>query len=386
MAEVTVPAGYNHAVMQSVRRIPLTLTPPTMQDQTDDWSRLQTALRQETGLRSFETSLALMQRMGPVLRAGDWQITALVESDSWESPQGPARLIEVWSGHIPDDEPLWGIAVDIGTTTVTVWLVDLITGTVQAQMADYNDQIARGEDVISRVIYASKNDGAAELRERVLSTITALLQTACVRLHITPDQVVKATITGNSIMIHLLLGIPAENIRLSPFVPVVNHIPTLRGQEIGLPIHPEAVVDCLPGVASYVGADISAGVLSSGLADAEPVTLFLDIGTNGEMVMGNREWQVTCACSAGPAFEGAGVLHGMRATEGRNRRSLGQRRHVRADLPRDWRSQAARHLWQRPDRAAGRIVSDGRDRQKRQCEPEPANARGSAWDHTAENT
>jgi uncharacterized 2Fe-2S/4Fe-4S cluster protein (DUF4445 family) len=187
---------------------------------------------------------------------------------------------------------------------------------VQAQMADYNDQIARGEDVISRVIFASKYNGAAELRERVLSTITSLLQMACTRHHITPDQVVKATIAGNNIMIHLLLGIPAENIRLAPFVPVANHIPTLRGHEIGLPIHPEAPVDCLPGVASYVGADISAGVLSSGMADAEPVTLFLDIGTNGEMVMGNREWQVTCACSAGPAFEGAGVIHGMRATEG----------------------------------------------------------------------
>jgi uncharacterized 2Fe-2S/4Fe-4S cluster protein (DUF4445 family) len=113
-----------------------------------------------------------------------------------------------------------------------------------------------------------------------------------------------------------LLGIPAESIRLSPFVTAVNHIPLLTAKEVGLAIHPEATVDCLPGVASYVGADISAGVLSSGMDDSEQVSLFLDIGTNGETVLGSNEWLVTCACSAGPAFEGAGVQHGMRATRG----------------------------------------------------------------------
>ena len=116
-------------------------------------------------------------------------------------------------------------------------------------------------------------------------------------------------------MMHLLLGIPAESIRLAPFVTAVNQIPNLQASDIGIDIHPEASVDCLPGVASYVGADISAGVLSSGLDDAESVMLFMDVGTNGEIVLGNREWLVTCACSAGPAFEGAGVQHGMRATE-----------------------------------------------------------------------
>ena len=117
-------------------------------------------------------------------------------------------------------------------------------------------------------------------------------------------------------MIHLLLGIPCESIRLTPFVTTVNQTPVLPAAMVGLNIHPEASVDCLPGVASYVGADISAGVLSSGLDDAEAVTLFMDVGTNGEIVLGNREWLVTCACSAGPAFEGAGVQNGMRATEG----------------------------------------------------------------------
>lgn len=126
----------------------------------------------------------------------------------------------------------------------------------------------------------------------------------------------KATIVGNSIMMHLLLGIPAESIRLSPFVTAVNHPPTFTAQEIGLDMHPEAPAICLPGVASYVGADITAGALSSGLDDALPVSLFMDIGTNGEIVLGCRDWLVTCACSAGPAFEGAGVRDGMRATRG----------------------------------------------------------------------
>jgi len=115
---------------------------------------------------------------------------------------------------------------------------------------------------------------------------------------------------------HLLLGIPAGTIRLSPFITSVNHLPLMTAREVGIEIHPEASVDCLPGVASYVGADITAGVLSSGLDEAENVTLFLDVGTNGETVLGNRDWLVTCACSAGPAFEGAGVVNGMRATSG----------------------------------------------------------------------
>lgn len=135
-------------------------------------------------------------------------------------------------------------------------------------------------------------------------------------LPISQSPIFKATIVGNSIMMHLLLGIPAESIRLSPFVTAVNHPPVFTAAEIGLDMHPAGTVLCLPGVASYVGADITAGVLASGLDDALAVSLFMDIGTNGEIVLGGREWLVTCACSAGPAFEGAGVQDGMRATRG----------------------------------------------------------------------
>ena len=305
--EVRVPTGYDYRTSQDVQRIRVSLNPPSMHDQTDDWSRLQTALRQETGRTGFAISLALLRRLGEALRAGAWQVTVVLDD---------ARLIDVCPGHASDDAPLWGVAIDIGTTTVTVWLVDVLTGQVRAQAAEYNGQIARGEDVISRIIYASKNDGGEELRKLALDTINDLIAAVCKRVQAEPGDIVKATVAGNSTMIHLLLGIPASSIRLSPFVTAVNEAPPLTAREVGLLITPEATVDCLPGVASYVGADITAGVLASGLDDSEQLTLFMDVGTNGETVLGTNEWLATCACSAGPAFEGAGVVDGMRATRG----------------------------------------------------------------------
>jgi uncharacterized 2Fe-2S/4Fe-4S cluster protein (DUF4445 family) len=314
--EVTVPAGYDPHSAQSIRRLAVTLSPPSMEDQTDDWSRLQAAIRRQYGLNLNQVSLQQMRRVGGVLRAGDWQVTVTVEADRWDCPTCPARLVDIQPGLVPGDAPLWGAAIDIGTTTVTLWLVDLISGQVKAQVSEYNGQIARGEDVISRIIYATKNNGSDEMRSLVLDTINQLVDTACQRLNIHPEAIVKAVVAGNSTMMHLLLGIPAESIRLSPFVTAVNQIPTHTAHETGIKIHPEAAVDCLPGVASYVGADITAGTLAAGVDDTEAVTIFIDVGTNGEIVLGNKEWLVTCACSAGPAFEGSGVVHGMRATQG----------------------------------------------------------------------
>ncbi len=312
-AEVTVPADYDFAASQTFKRIPLTLTQPSMDDQTDDWSRVQTALRTQANVEKVSISINGLRSIGKLLRECDWNVTATLETDPHG---GPARLVNLLAGHFQESDPLWGVAIDIGTTTVSLWMVDLISGKVRAQVAEYNGQIARGEDVISRIVYASKNGGENEMRDLVLDTIDQLLVKACKRLNARPAEVVKATISGNSTMMHLLLGIPAVSIRLSPFVTAVNQLPPMTAREIGLHIHPEATVDCLPGVASYVGADITAGVLSSGLDQTEDMTLFIDVGTNGEIVMGNRDLQVTCACSAGPAFEGAGVVDGMRATNG----------------------------------------------------------------------
>ena len=312
-AEVTIPSDYQFETAQTIRRFVLNMRAPSMDDQTDDWARLQTALRTQAGQDQVHTSLPTLRTIGKTLREGDWDATAILDTDPHN---GTSRLIDLLPGATAEDAPLWGAAIDIGTTTVSLWMVDLLSGEVKSQVAEYNGQIARGEDVISRIIYASKDGGANEMRERVLDTIDALLIQACKRLNARPREIYKATISGNSTMMHLLLGIPAASIRLSPFITAVNHLPTLTAGEIGLNLHPEAEVDCLPGVASYVGADITAGVLSAGLLESEQMTLFLDVGTNGEIVLGNQDLLVTCACSAGPAFEGAGVVDGMRATAG----------------------------------------------------------------------
>lgn len=325
-AEVEVPAGYDYRTDQTIRRVHLTLPPPSMDDQTDDLARLLTGLRQQAGYTRVRVSLEVLRKLGRVLREGDWKVTAILDvQDVFGAGTLEERLIDLLPGHTPEDAPLWGVAIDIGTTTVTLWLVELVSGEVKAQVSEYNAQISRGEDVISRIVYASKDHGDEELRDLVLKTIHQLLETACRRVGHTLHKddprlpycnIVKAVVAGNSTMMHLFLRVPASSIRLSPFVTAVNHVPLLTAKEVGLQINPEATVDCLPGVASYVGADITAGVLSSGMDDTEKITLFMDVGTNGEIVLGSREWLVTCACSAGPAFEGAGVVSGMRATDG----------------------------------------------------------------------
>jgi uncharacterized 2Fe-2S/4Fe-4S cluster protein (DUF4445 family) len=326
VAEVTAPPGYDYHMDQTIRRVRLDLTPPSLEDQTDDLSRVLTGLRQQGKLSNISVSLPLLRRIGDILRQADWSVTAVL--DLREHPieeYKEAWLIDLLPGHVYEDEPLWGIAVDIGTTTVTLWLVDLITGDVRAQTSDYNGQIARGEDVISRIVYAGKNGGGEEMRNLVLVTINRLVDVVCKRASarldksekpVLPQDIVKATVAGNSTMTHLMLGVPASNIRFAPFITTVNHVPLLTGQDTGLNISPLGVVDCLPGVASYVGSDITAGVLASGMDDTARITLFMDVGTNGEIVFGSNEWMVACACSAGPAFEGAGVVSGMRATRG----------------------------------------------------------------------
>jgi len=312
---VSVPEGYDSSIDQPIQRVKLSIPPPSMDDQTDDWSRLQRELRNTTNIESPQISLSLLREMGSILREGDWQVTALLNIPPADSQEHP-RVVALYPIHVQDDAPLWGCAIDIGTTTVTLWLVDLITGKVRAQEAEYNQQINHGEDVISRIIFDSKEGNEGVMQELVLETIATLLERACKKAKIRCEEIVKATINGNSTMLHLLLNIPASSIRLSPFITAINHFPELCAREVGIGIHPDAVIDILPNVASYVGADITAGAYSSGIAATDINTLFMDVGTNGEIVLGTKDWLVTCACSAGPAFEGAGVVHGMRATKG----------------------------------------------------------------------
>jgi uncharacterized 2Fe-2S/4Fe-4S cluster protein (DUF4445 family) len=307
--KVEVPFDYDAASLQTVHSLQIELTPPSIEDNLDDLSRMQKVLS-DKGYGTLQVPLDVLRVLGTTLRNSDWNVHVVVE----RTPERPdvTRLLDVSAEPI---EP-YGIAIDIGTTTVTMYLVDLATGKVRTSAAEYNGQIARGEDVISRIIYAGKGQGLPELGELVRKTIATLMERIQRRTGVSEDRIYKATISGNTTMIHLFLGLPPETIRLEPYIPAVNQPPRLLASDVTLPINPHAFVDCLPGVASYVGADISAGVLASGLIESEELTLFIDVGTNGETVLGNKEWMLTCACSAGPAFEGAGVVDGMRATEG----------------------------------------------------------------------
>jgi uncharacterized 2Fe-2S/4Fe-4S cluster protein (DUF4445 family) len=314
--KLVVPFPYDPARDQTVRAFALRLPEPTLTDAVDDASRLGRALAAE-GVRGLEIPLPLLQTVGSTLRDAGWQVTAIVETDRWSRPEGPARLIDLLPGAAwPPPGGVHGLAIDIGTTTVTVYLVDLLSGQVIDSAAEYNGQVARGEDVISRIIYAGKTGGLGELGSLVRGTINTLIGRLVDRNHAARERIYKATLAGNSTMLHLFLGVPPASIRLAPYIPAANHPAPVLGGEAGLDIHPLAVVDCLPGVASYVGADITAGVLASGMAEAGALTLFIDVGTNGEIVLGNQDWLMACACSAGPAFEGAGVVAGMRATRG----------------------------------------------------------------------
>lgn len=313
-ADSQAPLDYNPAVDQSLAAIYVEMEPPSLDDQRDDWSRLQTGLRRSGLAPAAVAGLAVMRKLGEVLRTAEWKVTAILELDTLQQPDGPARVLDVLPGDRRDR--LFGAALDIGTTSNVVQLANLATGQVVSRASDYNGQVARGEDVISRIIYAGKNGGLVELQDLVVQTFNRLLDQAARRAGVQTSEIYKATVAGNSTMIHLFLGLPPQSIRLSPFVTTVNQPPPVRAYELGLHLHPQATVDCLNGVASYVGSDIAAGVVSAGLLDTGKLTLFLDVGTNGEMVLGNREWMISCACSAGPAFEGAGVEHGMRATAG----------------------------------------------------------------------
>jgi uncharacterized 2Fe-2S/4Fe-4S cluster protein (DUF4445 family) len=317
IAKIEAPPDYDASRDQTIQKYFVEIDPPSLSDNTDDLARLKRALQAEHGIDpvNLQVGVRLLRRMASVLRKAGWRVTAIVESDTWLDADGRRpRLVDI----VPGDATAtsWGVAVDIGTTSNVVYLVDLLTGNVVDNASDYNGQIARGEDIISRIIYASKGDGLAELQSLVVGTINGLLRQLTQRNGLSPDAIYKMAVAGNSTMIHLFLGLPPESIRLEPYVTTTNQPPPVLAGELGLEINPLATVDCLPGVGSYVGADISAGVFSSGMCELESLSLFIDIGTNGEIVLGDCDWLISCACSAGPAFEGAGVRDGMRATVG----------------------------------------------------------------------
>ena len=231
-AKITLPFAYDYALDQTVRTFYVRVDPPSYADNTDDFARLQRALAAQHGIENVRATLGTLQRLSEDLRAADWDVTAVLEMSNWLAPNGPPRLIGVLPGYV---EATWGLAIDIGTTSNHVYLVNLETGDVVDTAADYNGQITRGEDVISRIIYAGKDGGLSELQSLVLGTLNRLIERVCRRQHLEPDLITKVVVAGNTTMMHLLLALPPEVIRKSPFVPTINHIPPLvaagRGAE-----------------------------------------------------------------------------------------------------------------------------------------------------------
>jgi len=311
---IELPVECDWTQQPDVCQFHLVIEPPSLLDNTTDVDRLKRALWQQHGVGDLRIDLSVMRKLAHTLRDADWDVTTVLEMHTWANGSSP-RLLDILP-HDHTDDPLYAVAVDIGTTSNVVYLVELKSGKVVDTAVEYNRQISCGEDVISRIVYAKREGGLEHLQRLVVQTINENISQICQRQGIESTAIQKVTIAGNTTMIHLFLALWPEPIRREPYIPTVNHPLPVKAHELGLHVNLEASVDCLPGVGSYVGSDITAGVLSSKMFATDKLTLFIDVGTNGEIVLGNNDWLISCACSAGPAFEGAGVHSGMRATMG----------------------------------------------------------------------
>lgn len=302
-----------------VEKFHLVLPEPTLDNPTADQERLLEAVAaQRPG--PLQMGLKITRELPRVLRRFDggssswtWKwdgrVTATVAMRNDVN-----EVLYVEQGDTSDRN--FGLALDVGTTTVVGHLVDLTSGTTREAAAKYNSQIRYGADVISRINYSRQKDGAAHLHQAIVEDIDALIDDLVKRARIGRGDIHCVVAAGNTSMLHLLLGLEADLIRLSPFVPAAASPPPVRAAEIGLPIHPRGILYALPMVGSFVGGDLTAGILVSGLHRAKELSLLLDIGTNGEVVLGNQDFIVACSASAGPAFEGGSVSCGMRAAYG----------------------------------------------------------------------
>jgi len=311
----SLPIVCDYLQNPAVKLFELEIEPPSLDDQTSDFDRLRRALSQQHGIEEIRAELPQLKRLGPALRHANWNVTVALEMRDWVyETYLPPRLLRVYPTAFPQRS--MGVAVDLGTTSVVAYLVDFVAGRVTDSASAYNKQIACGDDVISRIIYSKRKHGLERLQQLAVETINDLLEELQQRNGIEQREIHELAIAGNTTMTHLLLGLEPRSLREEPYIPTIASAPKLIANELGLNANPVARVHILPSVGAYVGGDITAGVISSGMYAADKLTLFIDIGTNGEMVLGNKDWLLSCACSAGPAFEGGGVRNGMRASQG----------------------------------------------------------------------
>lgn len=292
----------------------LKLPPPTMDDNISDLARLLRGIKKgcfDCKEPTYDHP-ELLQELSGILRENDWEVTVILLRGKRQ--REPDRIIAIEPGNTTDK--LYGLAVDIGTTTVGGILMDLNSGQVMAEASAYNAQIAYGEDVIARMIYSQRPGGLQTLQQKVVYTINDIIEKVCKEMIISPSDISYIMAAGNTVMSHLLLGIDPKYVRESPYVPTCSQFPLTRAADLGVYAHPSVRLFLYPAVASYVGGDIVSGVHACQMHKSDELTLFIDIGTNGEIVVGNQDWMMCSACSAGPAFEGGGIKFGMRASAG----------------------------------------------------------------------
>jgi len=300
---------YPTATAPLAQKIFLKLPEPTLTDNVSDIDRITRELSRRYHYDHFEISLSCLQKLAEKLRDHQWQVTVTVARHN-----GSGRILQIEGGDTTDKN--YGLAVDVGTTTVVVQLVNLKTGEIVDTEGSHNLQARYGEDVISRMVFACSRGSVNQVHKAVITNINNLTETLVKENGIKPKHINAIVAAGNTTMSHFLLNLKPCSIRLEPYVPTATVYPQLMAHELGIKIGKHGVLETVPSVASYVGGDIVAGVLACGMAEQAEVRCLIDIGTNGEIVIGNHEWLVCCSASAGPAFEGAGAKYGMRATQG----------------------------------------------------------------------
>jgi len=295
-----------------VEKIFVTVPEATIENNSSDATRLIDCLREQFNEHQLEFEMPVLQRLPDVLRENDHQVTLTVARPVRSGHKN--NIIQIVAGDRTTQK--LAIAIDIGTTTVYGELIHTLTGEVLSSYGEFNSQISYGEDVISRIVFAEKGDNTRTLQKVVVQTINQIIEKIIHRAKVNINDISVVTLAANTTMTQLFLGVNPRYIRRAPYVPATMFYPQCKAADLGLNVDAHAIALIYPCVSSYVGGDIVAGVMGSGMYQTEELTLFIDMGTNAEIVIGNKEWLTCAACSAGPAFEGGGVEHGMRASKG----------------------------------------------------------------------
>lgn len=290
--------------------IRVTMDEPTLDDTMPDNERLVWAIRNQTGMEHVKLPYSVIRKMAHVLRESNFDVNLVIRKTSRD-----IFVYDICSG---EKEPVVaGLAIDIGTTTVSAIIIDMLDGKILAKASSGNGQIRYGADVINRIIESQKPGGRDKLQKAVIEeTINPLVKNMCRQAKLDPMSIYRMAIASNTTMNHLLIGVDADPVRMEPYIPTFFKTNSLFAGDIGICVNPDAHIILAPNIGSYVGGDITAGAFVSMLWNKESFSLFIDLGTNGEIVFGNSDFMFSCACSAGPAFEGGDISCGMRATDG----------------------------------------------------------------------